>query len=47
MTLIYLQILRHEEFEEGCKATCNGLVISYHFIFFYLTSLLLKLLLLV
>ncbi len=21
-----LQILRHEEFEEGCKATCNGLV---------------------
>lgn len=22
------QILRHEEFEEGCKATCNGYVSS-------------------
>jgi len=21
---LVLQILRHEEFEEGCKATCNG-----------------------
>lgn len=21
---VVLKVLRHEEFEEGCKATCNG-----------------------
>ena len=25
-----IKVLRHEEFEEGCKASCNGLVTGLH-----------------